>query len=276
MGIYHRSMPAVTALLVGLTTSLLVLPQSVFAATKPADPALTMQEAMQKVEATFAIPLTYQLNSESYDTTWNQTNQSVYSFNFVQQGNVNGSQNSINVTVDANSGVTLNYDRYSGNSQKFVFPVPVSAKQAQALAIEWAKKLYPAQYPSVHLEPRMAQQGSLLQSTSYSFNFERMVHGIPAPFNGLTITIDGNGHLTSASETWSSMSFPSGSATISDVQANEIYRKTLGLHLEYTQQWHQDGTTSLNLMYESNNQNQPDWFCFIVHVNDQFTLFPGD
>lgn len=221
-------------------------------------PKLSAGQAEQIAVNTFSIPSTYALQSESYNSSMSVTQPAAYSLNYQSTDPAKSGQ-SINVTIDANTGTVLNYNRPSGDNQ-FVFPAPVSVRQAEQIANRWAQKLYPLQVPSVTALPLTPTAGSLVGPTQYTYTYERMVSGIPAPFNGFSITIDQNGNLVAVNDNWTNLNFPSPTNVLSQSQANSIYQKTLDLHLEYQSVYHTNGKPTTELVYQGAPQFYLNWW----------------
>jgi len=255
-------LPAGAALLIALS-SLSALPAQAQSARSDSMASMTysMAQAKQIAVKQFAIASSYTLTQESFNSNMQQGEPS-YSFSFSYTTPDNQTRY-ISVTIGANSGTVQNYYRNS-TATGFVYPLPVSANKAQALAIQWAKRLYPKQYPQVQLQALIPQQGPLTQPVSYTFNFTRLVQGVPAPFDGFSMTIDQNGQLTSVNDNWTQAVFPSTSNVLSLSRANAVYAQSLHLYLGYSTIWSGDAKQNLYLTYQSPSPAYPTWW------NDQF------
>lgn len=219
---------------------------------------LSIARAKQIAIKLFHIPSYYALTQENYNSA-GQGNPANYNLSFTfttptQQ------QDSINVTLNAQTGEVLNYNRYTG-PESFVFPVPESLTAATQAAQAWVKKLSPTHAAKLTLEPLAPQNGvSLTQGVQYTFDFVRMVNGIPAPFDGCTVVIDQNGNLVSYSSSWSNLPFPTGIPALSLAQANAKYAEDLPLTLSYQQNWQGPATPSTVLAYALNIGNYPQFW----------------
>lgn len=249
------ALPAAMALMTGLAASGAFPSGTAHAAAQ----SLTEAQALAVVQKDFSIPAYYKLTQENYNSSQGSGSPASYAFTYTYKNPVNQYQN-VNVSIDAQSGAVLNYNRWQGQTA-FTYPVSVSESQAQKIAIQWANKLYPTQYPNTHMHMAAGQQGPLTQALTYQFNFERYVNGIAAPFDGFSITIDENGNLMSAQDTWSNqLSFPASGQAISMTQADAYYQKNLDLHLSYTTDW-QTVTSSVYLSYtQSTTGLYPQWY----------------
>lgn len=232
MTAHKRMLPAAAAL---MTAFIALSPgaASPALAAQTGSSAIGITNAEKQVVSLLEIPAYYKLTQESYDKGPGGNGQYSFSFSYSSPDNQN---RWANVTVDASTGAVLNYSA-SSSATGFVYPLPVSAVRAKQIALSWAKKLYPAQLQDVKIQPQSGYPGALTQPVTYTFDFTRMVNGIPAPFDGFTLTIDQNGQLTAAADSWSQALFPNPANAITEAAANGVYRQSLHLYLGYTTVW---------------------------------------
>ncbi|MCL6446465.1 MAG: hypothetical protein K6T83_23965, partial [Alicyclobacillus sp.] len=178
---------------------------------------------------------------------------------FQYQQNQNDGNGWITAVVDANTGRITAYSRPTEDNE-FKFPVPVSADRAKQVALQWAKKLYPDQVNQVQVLPLTPQLGSLNGPMMYTYQFQRVVNGIPAPFDGFSITIDQDGHLISANDNWTNITFPASDNAITQTQANQIYQKSLNLHLVYSMVYRNNGKAQTELLYVPADTTYAGWW----------------
>lgn len=219
-------------------------------------PKLSAKQAEQAAASMFPILSKCTLQNESYNSS-SYGNPAAYQLNYQMTGANSG--NYIYVSVDANAGVILNYTQPSLDN-RFIFPVSLSAAKASQIAVDWAKKLYPTQFKNVMALPLTPSYGSLQGSTQYTFQYERVENGIPAPFDGFTLTIDQNGDLLSVQDNWTDLAFPTVKGMISRDQANAIYQKNVQLHLEYQSVYHMSGQPTTDLIYQPGDQAYANWW----------------
>ena len=239
--------------LVGMSTGIAAYAQS-------SSQTISESQALSKAKAVLQVPALFTLSSESFST--DQNGNSTYNFSFSYTSPDNQDQ-WLNITVDASSGVITSYSR-SSNADGFVYPLPVNATQAKSLAISWATKLYPQYVHQVQIQPLAPMNGALNQVVNYQYNFERIVNGIPAPFDGLTITIDQNGTLVNAGEHWTAGLFPKNQQTKTSVQADQLDQKYLNLYLTYWTSWNANGKSVPSLTYQQPVGTYAQWW------NNQF------
>lgn len=251
-----RAWPVAASLLLSIapvTATFAAAPASAAAARA----AVTLAQAEQIAVRTFNIPAYYKVTQESFNSA-GQGNPASYGLTFgfttpTQQ------QQFISVSVAAATGAILSYNRPSLQNT-FVYPVPVSASQAEVKAVAWVKKLYPNLYSQVQVQPLSPQMGSLTQAVQYNFNFVRMVDGVQAPFNGIAVTIDQNGNLTNVNESWSNVMFPAAHPALSYAQANAAYAAGLPLELSYQNNWQATNGPAIVLAYSLSVGQYPQFW----------------
>lgn len=266
----NKGLPAGIAVLATLGVGgLLPFSTTAFAQTTPsaATPKISLTQAEQIATSTFTIPKDYNLQSESYSSnTNNSTQPAQYNLNY-QNSNPASSNESLNVSINANTGTIMNFNRQSQENQ-FIFPVPVSADKAKQVADQWATKLFPGQVGQVKALPLAPSFGALQGPTQYNYSYERVVNGIAAPFDGFTLTIDQTGKLIAAQDHWTEMTFPTAKGVIAKSQANQIYSNSLGLHLAYQSIYSANSQPATDLVYESAPQSYPGYWGQLFTVQD--------
>lgn len=249
LSVYAAILLAMTSLSVGSMSA-------VYASSLPT-PTITSQQAEHEVTKLFSIPSYYKLSQEYYDINAAQ-GQSTYNLVYTYTM-PDGRNHYVNVTVSASDGHIMSFSRDS-SVNGFVYPLPVSATKAKSIAMVWAKRLFKNQVANVRLLPLMPNSGSLLNPVSYQFNFERIVHGIPAPFDGFSLTIDQNGDLIGASDNWTkAVIFPTPSKAVSLSQANQVYKSWTNLYMAYTSQY-SNGKSSIVLTYQMLQTPNAGWW----------------
>lgn len=227
--------------------------------TSSAKAKISQSQALKLARQLFSIPSSYTVQNQSFGTNYgNNRSHPVYTFNF-QKSTPGKPSDNISVGIDAVTKTVTSYNHYQSN-QSFEFPVPTSQKQAESIANTWAKKLYPNKVQDTKMTAVPFQSNNLRSPVRYTFRYERMVSGVPAPFDGFSITIDQNGHLESINEAWHNVKFPSTSSAVSAATAQKTFLSALGLHLEYRQLWHQNSNPTTVLAYAQGSMGYPTGF----------------
>lgn len=245
----HRALLPVAAAL--LTTLTVLGPVGGWPAAAKTDPgAITLKRAELIAKTLTYIPLGFEITSTNYNTA--QSGQPAsYNLNYsltTAPGQVQANSAYLNVTVDATTGMILNYNR---QPQAGIFhdPAAVSPAQAKVIAAAWVKRLYGQYASQVSEVPEQPMSTTLTQPIAYTYTFERVVHGIPAPFDGFSLTLSANGHLTQANANWTSLAFPASQAQVSKAMAHTIYRKSLHFYLVYGQNYANEAAPTTTLSY---------------------------
>ncbi|MCL6516916.1 YcdB/YcdC domain-containing protein [Alicyclobacillus sp.] len=219
-------------------------------------PKISMDEAESKAKSLFAIPDDYVLQNRSYSDAPGTGEPAQYQFTW--QPSLPGQARTINVSIDADTGAVVNFNQ-PPQQERFIYPVPITADQAKAIAQTWVKKLYPDRMSEVRMQPLQSTYGTLLGATTYTYNFVRVVHGILAPFDGMSVVIGQNGELVSVNSHWTAGTFPDPSKAIPKSQADARYRDVLQLHLEYSQIYHPNGPADNVLLYVTQPASLLGW-----------------
>ncbi|MHB1702496.1 MAG: YcdB/YcdC domain-containing protein, partial [Acidobacteriaceae bacterium] len=205
------------------------------AAAQTAPGAISLQQAETITRLRTYIPAGFTLSSTSYNAA--QTGQPAqYNLNYVKNGAQQDQSFGIGVSVDATTGMILNYYRQPAVNA-FHFPASVSAIQAKALAATWVRRLYGTYSKQVAVLRQQPTTGTLTTPIQYTYLFERTVHGVAAPFDGFSLTLSANGHLIQANASWSALAFPTAHPAESMGNAQTIYRNSLHFFLLYGREY---------------------------------------
>ena len=209
-------------------------------ASATALPKLSQADAEALAKKDFAIPSTFTQVNANFQSSWMGQGIAAYSINWNMMpvvGVVGGPSKFINVTMDANTGDILQYDAsgplngWSTNTNTNV----VDATKAQQIATAWIQKLEPTHAADLILSQTTPPEYT---PSGFSFQFVRMVNGVPAPFDSATIQLDRWGKLTHFQSSWFDVAFPEKPANlVSQSDATSTYSQLLNLHLAYASQF---------------------------------------
>lgn len=157
---------------------------------------ITREEAKKIAEKYFSIPEGYEGPHISRDTSYYEGE---VSWN-LRWTKASPSHGSIRVSIDANTGLVLNYHHFSDERSKNVsIPPEISYEDAVTIAREFVDRIYGEE--ELHLEYREQQRefGKVIRSPqdSYQITFQTVVNGIPHSQNSVNVSVDGNGNVTS-------------------------------------------------------------------------------
>lgn len=225
---------SITIALVFLFT-LIVTPNTVQA---QADTKISLKQAIEIAKSKLGISDSgYDFNSNYYE--YGNTKSWILNWNSSSKGN-------ISVTIDADTGEITNYYSWSPIEQKQPRIPKYTQDEAKKVAIEFLQKIAPEKFKETKEQIINNYGYNEYYSYDYNFYFERIVNGIPFPYNSLNVTVNKNTlKVTSYSLTWEDYSFPDPKAAISKEEAIKIFKEKIGLKLQY------------NLVYDQVYGNEP-------------------
>ncbi|MET3287904.1 UNVERIFIED_CONTAM: hypothetical protein ABID98_000474 [Brevibacillus sp. OAP136] len=144
----------------------------------------------------------------------------------------------ITVSVDANTGGLTTYSRSTDRDS--VNTTKISREAAQKKADQFLKQANAQKAELVKLYERdqAAQKPPLGVTVFHNFHYVRYVDGIPFPDNGVDITVDGNGMITSYSLNWSdSVNFAKSGNLIDEKAALEAFKQGTKAKMAYLLPW---------------------------------------
>lgn len=198
----------------------IILPTTAFAA---ADPGL--ENAIKATKQMFDIPdslsnFSYSVRTEGDLKIW------ILNWSSKDDDGIN-----IEVSID-NTGDILSYYKYISNENIKKLP-SLSRSEAQKKAEEILKKLNPNILDNIKLSK--GNRKVSINDNAYYFSYVRTHNGIDFPKNGIDIFINKQtGELESYNKYWSKdLVFPSAEKAINLEEAQEAYKKNLGLALTY-------------------------------------------
>ncbi|HNX93395.1 MAG TPA: hypothetical protein PKI17_07705, partial [Syntrophomonas sp.] len=200
------------SLLVMVLMLFAMLPAGAMAAENK--PALSLEQAIQKVKQNFTIPAEYTEFTSGFRSS---DNGQIWTLNWTDKENMKGS---MNAEVDATKGVITSMHIYRQGRQTTEIPA-VSIEQAQKIGLDLLKKLIPdrvayLQYvPNQQIIPLSSWEGG-----QYELHWQRMANQVPVGDEGDTIQVSSsNGTVNSYNLNWSDKTIPAKTQYISAEQA---------------------------------------------------------
>jgi hypothetical protein len=146
-----------------------------------------------------------------------------------------GKTGSINTSVDAETGDIINFNTYSPSDSFSKIP-KYSREQALKAASDFAMKLQPGKFT----ETRILDQDELMNkinpyyADTYTFNFTRIVNGIPYIDNKININVEKNTlKIRDYYFLWDDKVFPDVKKAISIEEAKKLFKEKLGVEVSY-------------------------------------------
>lgn len=191
-------------------------------------PAVSLEQAIQRVKQNFTIPAEYSEFSSGYNS-WD--NKQVWSLQWTDKENRDGS---MNAEVDASTGVIISMNIYKNGRQTTEIP-QVSLEQARKIGEDLLQRLIPdrvaiLQYvPSQQVIPISSWEGG-----QYELRWQRVANQVPVGDEGVSIRISSNdGAINSYSLNWSDKTIPANTQFITAEEAATAFNSAEMLELQY-------------------------------------------
>ncbi len=143
-------------------------------------------------------------------------------------------QQLINVGIDAYTGEVRNYNafnEYAGYGQDDSGTQEITREDARKKATDFIRLVSPEKLGQVAEERQ--DQSYVRFEEGYTFNFVRLVNGIPFLQDGIMISVGAGGEITSYNCNWHAVRFPSAAELISHEEAEKVFQKEIGLKPAY-------------------------------------------
>ncbi len=206
-----------------LMMGIALLPVSTPAANGP---AVSLEQAIQKVKQNFSIPAGFTEFSSSFRST---ESRQMWSLNWTDKENREGS---FSAELDAATGVITSMHIYKQDRQSTEIPA-ISMEQAQKLGMDLLKRLIPDRVGNLQFIPNQ-QIVPLWNGGQYELHWQRMANNIPVGDEGATIQISNvDGSITGYNLNWFDKSIPSEAKYISRQDAEKVFVSQQMLELQY-------------------------------------------
>ncbi|NMO97260.1 YcdB/YcdC domain-containing protein [Paenibacillus lemnae] len=258
-------------------------PVDILSQAKPFQPAakpLTSgKEAAGLVEAHFAIPKNYKLESSTLGNRWNSETE-VWSLYWASSDQRRGLGSQISAEVNAATGQIYNVHQYtyldvqSSDQASQPAPVKISSEQAKKTAIDLVKKLVPdaaRDYKLTNINEPIQEA----QEKRFHFSFNRYAGGHKIWGESVNVSIDGEGKIIDFynSSNLDPKDLPKDSkTTITAEQAKKAYLDEIELKLKFAQyggyfSGNANEPLGLKLVYVPVNHNNQEYFSQITPLD---------
>lgn len=218
---------------------------------------LTMEEALQKVKDYINIPDKFKYRSSRYSEGWGTGSQKIWQFDYSPDNYGGGA--SLNVGIDAANGELVNFHWWEeGRDNNPDRKINLDYAKCKKIATDFVKKVAPqkAEYTLLIEQPNnqvWIMNGKAVNPPEYSFQFQRIVNGIPFSSNSISVNIDNfTGEVKGFWSNWDqSFKFADKQSIITKQQAVDRYLEAEKPSLAYTFKLNENGspTTEVMLVY---------------------------
>lgn len=208
---------------------------------------LTQDQAAAAAAKYLDIPENMTLKSSNLDVDWQNPDLRMWDLNWASSSS-SSSPSSLYARVNALTGEL--YSFYLNRPSTDKKATALTQTEARQIADTFLKKVHPQRFQQVvydELNERMERDAD-----DFRLNYQRVVNGIPCPFNGMDISIDrASKEVCSFNLNWSEKTFPTTANTMNIDKANEVFLKGAPLTLTYSLVYSSDsGPSEMRLVYK--------------------------
>ncbi|WP_027621338.1 YcdB/YcdC domain-containing protein [Acetivibrio clariflavus] len=176
----------------------------------------------------------FTLSSARLYKGWFEKNGYEWNLNFTKSDEKNYSR--VNVTIDASTGEITSFS--TGFSMPDDDTVKYDKDTAKKAVEEFLNQIQPMKFKETKLEERedeISTDEEIEKPKYYSFQYTRMVNGIPFEGNGITVEYNAvTGKIFGYNLEWYDVEFPSLEKAVSLDEIYNIFFRDIGLELQYT------------------------------------------
>jgi hypothetical protein len=224
---------------------------------KPVEAKITKEEAIKLAKTYIEIPEGYTLQSanlNSYSYYGYGSNAPSWSLSFTKQVG-DRSYGNMNVTINGSTGRLISYSSYNSDPDyKPSYPAKVDYQGAKEAAAKWIAKLNPKEQADLSYNDNQEEsfKTPLNGSFQYSVRYDRVENGVPFPQNGVNISVNGDGEVTSYDFQWDDTVTFAKATAISVEEATKAFREKSKLVLSYQMPYQARGEKKPIITYNMN------------------------
>jgi len=161
-----------------------------------------------------------------YDEFWN------YSLADEKNWQPGEQRKQINVGIDAFTGEVRNYNAFTEYAEQGADSAQkITREVARGRAVDFIRLVSPEKLGQV-VEERQDESYAKF-GEGYSFNFVRLVNGIPFLRDGIRIYVSSSGEITDYNCDWHAVKFPSAGGLITREEAEKVFQEKMSLKPAY-------------------------------------------
>jgi hypothetical protein len=199
---------------------------------------ITKEQALERAKAYITLPADYTFQSISLNAYYGKNGKNVPTWNISYAKKVKDRYyGSANISIDGMDGTLTSYSIYDNDpDHKPTYPPKVDFQAAKELASSFISKVNPAKQNELLYDDSVEKAFRTPLDGNYQYNirYDRSVGGIPYTGNGLNVSVNGDGQITSYNYNWDdTVIFDQASTPISKEKAAELFREKTDLSLIY-------------------------------------------
>ncbi|NSL52629.1 YcdB/YcdC domain-containing protein [Calidifontibacillus erzurumensis] len=196
---------------------------------------ITKDQAIEIAKNFITIPKEYSQLSISYQSNWYPSNRNVWHINWNKESETG--YGNIYVSVDADNGTVISMGRWDDTyNQPASYPPKYNWESAKKIAEQFLEQKVPQKANAVELDTsNVANQKPPLDGhAAYYYQFLRVENGIPFLDQFISITVNGNGEVTSYEYRWNDdISVPDPKGMMSQTDAEKKIKDSIEMQLKY-------------------------------------------
>ena len=217
------------------------------------------------------IPTDLVLRNSSLNQDWQNPGEQVWNLDWYSEPSNMGEHHYLNARVNAKTGDFIGFSM-SNSADLGDKANALSREDAQKLGEDFLKRVQPERFKLAKMDSENSYRGKM-PSNIQTFNYIRVVNGLPVSRNGMNITVDTVAkQVINYSLNWSNVEFSSPSGVLPLNQATERFLKIRPLALNYSLIFQQNGQQEVRLVYQPNT----DYSMYIPAMLDAKTGDPMD
>ncbi len=211
---------------------------------------LSQDNAIKALQKYFTLPATARLTSFNLNQDWSDKDKKLWYFNW----EVADQSLSISASIDANSGRVYHYSCWNRLDKE----ATIGRAEAQTVAEDLIKKIEPQLFSSLRLEknadnqviPLMKDKTIAPAPREHSFEFTRLVNGIPCNGQSIGITVSGvDKSIIGYNLNWNDWNFVDPSKAMSLSKLNDQWLAKAPLTLCYAVAYNKDNYSRIIPVY---------------------------
>lgn len=202
------------------------------------DAKITKEQALERVKSYITLPEGYTFQSISLNAYWgmNGRNFPTWNINYVKKVK-DQNYGYMNVSINGLDGSLTSYSMSDNDpDRKPSYPPKVDFQGAKDVASAFIAKVNPDKQKELVYNDteEKAFRTPLNGNYQYNIRFDRSVEGVPFAMNGVSVSVNGDGQVTSYNYNWmDNVTFQTGVKPIAQEKAAQMFHDKADLSLLY-------------------------------------------
>lgn len=206
---------------------------------------ISQEQAIQAVFKWIKLPDAYVLQSSNLERRNSEDGTRYWSLSWSRSPQQGASYGYLGAQVDAATGELTSFNLT--DEGPISAPTKISRDEARQLAEAFIKQIQAQRWPEIKLDEQ--SDDSWNGPSGWSFNYYRLVNGIPYYNNSVNITVNTSKEITNYNLNWSKAQFPPVQDVIDSARANRVFLQAAPMKLRYVFTTADSGKMESRLVY---------------------------